>query len=199
MKLTKSPGYQGLHTQRKGLEIWWDASAITKQHRVTYTDHFYGMLLYQSGKTSRHWSLWCHGSHRLKSFEWCTVTLTFPVVNISRHRPYDDHVARGGSQSVDEGAENRNSHVRGETSAAVLGVRTLAQPHGRTAACWEGGGHAAAVVKDLVKREKLQCSGKTYWKWFAWFHWSCWNLINSYEIINDLIYRRCVSSYLIFS
>lgn len=73
------------------------------------------------------------------------------------HRPYDDHVAGCGSQRVDKGAENRYSHVGGETAAAVLGMRTLAQLHGRTAACWVGGGHTAAVVKDLVKRE----SGRT--------------------------------------
>jgi len=68
------------------------------------------------------------------------------------HRPYDDHVARCSSQRVDEGAENRHSHVGGETAAAVCGVRTLAQPHGPAAACWEGGGHTAAVVEDLGKR-----------------------------------------------
>lgn len=31
MKLTKSPSNQGLYTQRKGLELWCDTSAITKQ------------------------------------------------------------------------------------------------------------------------------------------------------------------------
>lgn len=97
----------------------------------------------------------------LTSQERHTVTLIFPAIVISRHRPYDDHVARCGSQRVDEGAEDRHSHVRGEASAAVLSMRTLAQPHGRAAACWEGGGHTAAVVKDLVEREKVRCSERT--------------------------------------
>lgn len=70
------------------------------------------------------------------------------------HRPYDDHVSRRGSQRVDEGAEDRHGHVGGETAAAVLGMRALAQLHRCAAACWVGGGHTAAVVKDLVERGK---------------------------------------------
>lgn len=76
------------------------------------------------------------------------------IINISSHRPYDDHVARCCSQRAYKGAENRYSHVRSETSATVLGLRTMAQIHRCTAACWVGGGHTAAVVKDLVKRKR---------------------------------------------
>lgn len=95
----------------------------------------------------------------------CDVThhaLRLKSYKVTFHRPYDDHVAGRGSQRVDEGAENRHGHVGGEAAAAVLGVRTLAQPHGRAAARRVGGGHAAAVVKDLGKREKPQCGGKDH-------------------------------------
>lgn len=77
-----------------------------------------------------------------------TATLSF-------YRPYNDHVARCGSQSIDKGAENRYGHIGSEASAAVLGMRALAQFHWCTAACWKGGGHTGAVVKDLGKREYL--------------------------------------------
>lgn len=43
------------------------------------------------------------------------------------HRPYDDHVARCGSQRVDKGAEDGHSHVGGETAAAVFSMGALAQ------------------------------------------------------------------------
>lgn len=76
-------------------------------------------------------------------------------------QPNDDHVTRCGSQSVDEGAEDGHGHVRGETSAAVLGVGTLAQPHRRAAARWVGGGHAAAVVKDLGRESVTQWASLT--------------------------------------
>lgn len=69
------------------------------------------------------------------------------------HRPYDEHVTRRDSQRGDKAAENRDSHVGGETAAAVLGMGTPAQPHRHTTACREGAGHTAAVVKDLIKRE----------------------------------------------
>lgn len=67
------------------------------------------------------------------------------------YRPNDDHVTRSGSKRVDEGAEDRNGHVGGETAAAVLCMRTLAQLHRRGGAGWRGCGHTAAVVKDLEK------------------------------------------------
>lgn len=78
------------------------------------------------------------------------------------HRPYDDHVARRGSQTVDKGAENRNGHVGGETAAAAFSPGTLAQLHGQTAACWEGAGHTAAVVKDLTKKQKQGLTQNIY-------------------------------------
>ena len=65
------------------------------------------------------------------------------------HRPYDDHVAGCGPQRVDEGAEHRHGHVGGEAAAAVLGMGTPTQLYRCTAACWEGGGHATAVLKNL--------------------------------------------------
>lgn len=77
------------------------------------------------------------------------------IATLSFYRPYNDHVARCGSQSIDKGAENRYGHIGSEASAAVLGMRALAQSHWCTAACWKGGGHTGAVVKDLGKREYL--------------------------------------------
>lgn len=71
-----------------------------------------------------------------------------PILKLNLE-PDDDHVTRSGSQSVDEGAEDRHGHVGGEASAAVLGVRTLAQSHRGGAARWVRGRHAAAVVKHL--------------------------------------------------
>lgn len=77
------------------------------------------------------------------------------IATLSFYRPYNDHVARCASQSIDKGAENRYGHIGSEASAAVLGMRALAQSHWCTAACWKGGGHTGAVVKDLGKRKYL--------------------------------------------
>lgn len=88
-----------------------------------------------------------------------------------KHRPYDDHVARRDSQRVDEGAEHGHGHVGSEAAAAVFGVGTLAEPHRRAAARRVGRRHTAAVVKHLVGREKLQCSGGGGGRGFTRFKW----------------------------
>lgn len=84
-----------------------------------------------------------------------SLSVMFLQTTVCFYRPYDNHIARSGSQTIHKGAENRYSHVGGEASAAVLGVRALAQPHRPTAACWKGGRHTAAVVKYLGMREYL--------------------------------------------
>lgn len=76
------------------------------------------------------------------------------------HRPYDEHGSGCDSQRVNEGAEDRYGHVRGEAPAALLGLRTLARPHWLTAVCWGVVGHAAAVVKDLLEKCKHETQKK---------------------------------------
>lgn len=65
------------------------------------------------------------------------------------YRPDDDHVTGCGSKRADEGAEDRNRHVGGETAAAVLSMRALAQLHRRGGAGRKGCGHTATVMKNL--------------------------------------------------
>lgn len=90
-----------------------------------------------------------------------TIKFTMSLKNNASCQPNDDHVTGCGSQSVDEGAEDGHGHVRGETSATVLGVGTLAQPHRCAAARRVGGGHTAAVVKDLGRESVIQWASLT--------------------------------------